>query len=84
MLKKSASVVLASLRGSTYGTEYAAPLRLLRPCWTAFLNILRSILQAGRVLHCGVFIPVPNSFSAVWYIRLCQVRIIDDVIERGC
>jgi len=27
MLKKSASFVLASLRGSTYGTEYASPLR---------------------------------------------------------
>ncbi|MBI5671876.1 MAG: hypothetical protein HZC50_01095 [Nitrospirae bacterium] len=33
--------VLASLRGSTYGPEYASPLRSLRPCWTAFLRILR-------------------------------------------
>jgi hypothetical protein len=41
MLKKSASGVLASLRGSTYRTEYASPLRVLRPCWTAFLSILR-------------------------------------------
>ena len=40
MLKKSASFVLASLRGSTYGTKYASPLRSLRPCWTAFLIIL--------------------------------------------
>ena len=30
MLKKSVSFVLASLRGSTYRTEYASPLRLLR------------------------------------------------------
>ncbi len=40
MLKKSSSVVLASLRGSTYGTEYASPLHSLRPRWKAFLNIL--------------------------------------------
>jgi hypothetical protein len=39
MLKKSASFVLASFRGSTY-SEYASPLRLLRPRWTAILNIL--------------------------------------------
>jgi hypothetical protein len=40
LLKKSASDVLAMFRGSTYGTEYASPLLLLRPCWTAFLNSL--------------------------------------------
>jgi hypothetical protein len=44
MLKKSASVVLASLRGSTYRTEYDSPLYSLRPRWTAFLNILRALL----------------------------------------
>jgi hypothetical protein len=32
MLKKSASVVLATLRASTYGTKYDSPLRSLRPC----------------------------------------------------
>ena len=32
MLKKAASFVLASLRGSTYDTEYDSPLRSLRPC----------------------------------------------------
>ena len=42
MLKKPASGVLASRRGSTYDTEYASPLRLLRPCWTDFLSILNS------------------------------------------
>ncbi len=31
VLKKSASGVLASLRGSPYGTEYDSPLRSLRP-----------------------------------------------------
>jgi hypothetical protein len=44
LLKKSASSVLATFRGSTYGTEYASPLRLLQPCWTAFLNSLRVLL----------------------------------------
>jgi hypothetical protein len=40
MLKKSASFVLASLKGSTYDAKYDSPLRSLRPCWTAFLSIL--------------------------------------------
>ena len=56
MVKKAASFVLASLRGSTYGdgkraclgrlrvqvgrNAYASPLRSLRPRWTAFLTIL--------------------------------------------
>jgi len=40
LLKKPASIVLASLRGSTYGKEYDSPLRSLRPCWTALLNNL--------------------------------------------
>ncbi len=43
LLTKSASGVLATLRGSTYGREYDSPLRLLRSCWTAFLNSLRDI-----------------------------------------
>ena len=39
MLKKSASGVLALVRGSR--TEaYASPLRSLRPCWTDFLSIV--------------------------------------------
>jgi hypothetical protein len=45
MRKKSTSGVLASRRGSTYGTEYDSPLRSLRPCWTAFFThpaVLRS------------------------------------------
>jgi hypothetical protein len=43
MLKKSTDCVLATLRGSTYGTKYDSPLRLLRPCRAAFLNILRGV-----------------------------------------
>ncbi len=63
MLKKSASFVLASLRGSTYGKEYASPLRSLRPRWTAFLNILRAIPIASAILCGPVFGGVQNSFS---------------------
>lgn len=40
MLKKSASIVLAALRGSANDKEYAEPLRSLRPRWTDCLNIL--------------------------------------------
>ena len=43
LLIKSASGVLASLRGSPYGREYGEPLSSLRPCWTAFLNSLRAM-----------------------------------------
>ena len=42
MLSKPARFVLASLRGSTYETEYASPLRSLRPRWTALLNMLET------------------------------------------
>ena len=41
MLKNSASIVLASFRPSTYPRGYASALHSLRPCWTAFLSILR-------------------------------------------
>ena len=44
LLKKSASSVLTALRGSTSEQNYASPLRLLRPCWTAFLNSLQVIV----------------------------------------
>jgi len=46
-LTKSASGVLAALRGSTYYREYASPHHLLRPCWTAFLNSLRWLLTGS-------------------------------------
>ena len=40
MLKKSASFVLASLRGSTYRKGTPRLLASLRPRWTTFLTIL--------------------------------------------
>jgi hypothetical protein len=48
MLKKSASIVLASLRPSTYPRGYASALRSLRPCWTNFLSILRDNVLSSR------------------------------------
>lgn len=47
LLKKPSSFVLTSLRGSTYGTGYASPLRSLRPRWKVFLNSLRAIVRAS-------------------------------------
>ena len=63
MLKKSASVVLTSLRGSTYGGECDSPLYSLRPCRTAFLSILCTFLNQAIVVHSCVCGPYPNSFS---------------------
>ena len=60
LLIKSASGVLASLRGSTYVRKYASPLRSLRPCWTAFLNSLQAI-QFPSVISGVVLIPVSSS-----------------------
>ena len=54
LLPKSASIVLASLRGSPYGRKYASPLRSLWPCWTAFLNSLRDILVPSVVVRRSV------------------------------
>jgi hypothetical protein len=45
------------LRGSTYGTEYASPLRSLRPCWTAFLTILQEIVIRFETFHGCVLSP---------------------------
>jgi hypothetical protein len=44
MLKKSASVVLASFRPSTYPRGYASALHSLRPSWTVILSILRGCI----------------------------------------
>ena len=64
MLKKSASGVLASLRGSTYGTEYDSPFRSLRPCWTAFLSILRGCLMSSATSIAETAREGEASFSA--------------------
>ncbi len=49
LLKKSASGILASLRPSTYPRGYASALRLLRPCWTAFLSSLLNVTRLDVV-----------------------------------
>ncbi len=63
LLTKPASCVLAALRGSTYGGEYASPLRWLRHCWTAFLNSLRGILPKSAVGRDGLDLGSPDSLS---------------------
>ena len=64
MLKKSASFVLASLRGSTYGKEYDSPPRSLRPRWTAFLSILHSVSLWSETCQCVTISKVENRVSA--------------------
>ena len=50
MLKKSARIVLASFRSSTYPRGYASALHSLRPCWTNFLSILPGIRSMGMLI----------------------------------
>ena len=79
MRKKTASGVLASLRGSPYGpgkrlfiqamggrvkTEYDSPLRSLRPCWTAFLRILHGGSASSYTSKPVMATVVRMSFSA--------------------
>ena len=64
MLKKSASVVLASFRPSTYPRGYASALPSLRPCWTAFLSILREGSPVVPHLRTTEVLVYQNSFSA--------------------
>ena len=69
MLKKSASFVLASLRGSTYRQEYASSPRSLLPRWTAFLNILRALLILSLTSDSPVFPGCQNSGSSgFWWV----------------
>jgi putative transposase len=44
--------------------EYDSPLRSLRPCWTAFLRILRAILIPTRHVNRSHCIAQKSSFSA--------------------
>jgi len=63
MLKKSASGVLASFRPSTYPRGYASALHSLRPCWTAFLSILREGSPVVPHLRTIEVLVYQNSFS---------------------
>ena len=62
MLKKSASVVLASFRPSTYPRGYASGLHLLRPCWTVFLSILQGELLLSQSCRPVIFRHALNVF----------------------
>src|SRR5574340_575605 len=57
MLKTAACFVLAAFRGSTYGLEYASPLHLLRPRWTAILNIPMSKPGSLIEVECDPLVP---------------------------
>jgi hypothetical protein len=61
LLKKSASGVLASLRGSTYRKKYASPPRSLRPCWTNLLNSLRLL----RAIESAETLEDPQRFPEI-------------------
>jgi len=45
MLKKSASIVLASWKSSTYHKGTPRSFTSLRPCWTAILSILTNMYK---------------------------------------
>jgi hypothetical protein len=53
---------LASLRGSTYRTECASPLRLLPPCWADFFSILLRHLRLFQIWHSSF--PQPGNVLA--------------------
>jgi len=63
MLKKSASIVLASFRPSTYRRGYASGLHSLRPCWTNFLSILRDNVLSSKTCAVEAHPPVPFAVS---------------------
>ena len=67
MRKKTATGVLASLRGSTYGPEYDSPLRSLRLCWTAFLRILHEYSTSSHSSISVTATWVKMSFSAAFW-----------------
>src|SRR5438093_13682034 len=69
--------VLASLRGSTYDTEYDSPLRSLQPRRTAILSILRAILGPSPFvwLQCCV----QTEFSS----RLLSYRVLS-LVASSC
>ena len=59
MLKKLASIVLASFRPSTYRRGYASGLHSLRPCWTTFLSILQGSVLLSKTEAVEAHLPVP-------------------------
>ena len=71
MLKKSTSSVLASFRGSTYGTEYDSPLRLPRPClrrgvsWHAGAGRVRLVAFLSILLECFSVVPHERTIEAL-------------------
>jgi protease-4 len=85
-LKKSASVVLASFRPSTYLRGYASTLHSLRPCWTTFLSLLRGDFLTPKMCWQSM-LPRTTVFpqSVRGYaicVRLCLGAVIG--LQAGC
>jgi protease IV len=86
-LKKSASVVLASFRSSTYSRGYASALHSLRPCWTAFLSLLLGVFSLrqtcwpSKMCRAETVFPQPGKYHAI-LVRLCLLAVIG--LQAGC
>lgn len=75
MLKNAASGVLASFRPSTYLRGYVEGLNPLRPCWTAFLNILQRITSFDVPVS-GTHSIVPLSAFSLPCFFLLSIRLV--------
>ncbi len=86
-LKKSASLVLASFRFSTYPRGYASALHSLRPCWTAFLSLLLGVFSLrqtccpSKMCRAETVFPQPGTYHAI-LVRLCLLAVIG--LQAGC
>ena len=73
MMNKSTNGVLCWLRGSPRCTEYASPLRFMRPCWANLLSILRGVRLLFHTCGTSKFprvefvFPQPASHRLVWF-----------------
>ena len=76
MLKKSASFVLAALRGSTYRREYASPLRLLWPRWTTFSEHPACAPHAVFNLHVSLFPGASMGFQRSGKQETADIRLL--------
>src|SRR5438132_4408600 len=86
MLKKSASIVLASFRSSTYPRWYASGLHSLRSCWAVFLSILRLIRSRNRVLGASTALRTTHGETRRAFLRrVTRERIVRGLsVVRGC
>jgi hypothetical protein len=83
MVKKAASIVLASLRPSTYLETHASGLCSLRPRWATFLTILLCGLLAGVNLYAAGKIDGELSVRDVLTMPGEATRVIASLTRRG-